>query len=153
MTTTENKNGPEVLEHLEANAHNTPAGDLMNTQNTTVLTVQNATDIHWHDVDKQAVVLVDCREHGCMLNGTPHLLSWGDMLLHKASVLSEGGLLVEVVKFAACDEVPIAESKWYVAGWLEDDDYPLTPQRVATFTDAYYAGVTLADQLNAKAGA
>lgn len=115
-----------------------------------VLSIADATDIHWREIDSTSIVLVDCREVGCMLYGTPHLLHWGDMLQHTASVVSEQDTRVEVVKFAASDEVPEAESHWYVAGYLCDDDVRLTPERVAFFSAHYNSAMALAAELNGE---
>lgn len=130
---------------VEGTIHNIPAGDTMNK---TIMTVADAHDIHWHDLDKASVVLVPCAERGCYMEGTPHLLTWGDMLQHKASVVTAPDTRVEVVKFAASEEVPEVESYWYVAGWLDDSDTRLTPERVAFFTAHYNSAVALAAELN-----
>ncbi len=116
-----------------------------------VITMADATDIHWRDIATTAIVLVDCAEPGCMLYGTPHLLHWGDMLQHTASVVSGQDTRVEVIKYAACDEIPQAESHWYVAGYVCDDDIRLTPERVTFFTAHYNSAVALADELNGQA--
>lgn len=147
------KIAPEALAGSGGTVHNIPAGDAMNK---TVMTVADATDIHWSDIDQainaeDIVVLVDCREHGCMAEGTPHLLGWGDLVQHKAFVASEDGQRVEVIKFAECDEVPASESHWYVAGWIEDDEFKLTPERVATFVANYNSAAALAAELNGEA--
>jgi len=132
---------------VEGTIHNIPAGDTMNK---TILTVQAATDIHWHDIESDTVVLVPCNEPGCYIYGTPHLLKWGDLLQHKAFVASATDVRVEVAKFAASEEVPEAESHWYVSGFLCDDDIRLTPERVAFFTAHYNSAVALAAELNGE---
>ncbi|TCK63618.1 hypothetical protein [Curtobacterium sp. PhB136] len=116
-----------------------------------VFSVAEATDIHWHDIDQDAIILVDCHENGCLLNGTPHMLTWGDLLQHKAFTVSDRDTLVEVIKYAASEEIPEAESCWIVAGYLCDDDTPLTPARVASFNANYNSAVALASELNEDA--
>lgn len=115
-----------------------------------VISVADATDIHWRDIDNTAIVLVDCHEPGCLMYGTPHLLHWGDMLQHTACVATAQDTRVEVIKYAACDEIPQAESHWYVAGYLCDDDARLTPERVAFFNAHYNSAVALAAELNGE---
>ncbi|PZF61882.1 hypothetical protein DEJ33_15730 [Curtobacterium sp. MCPF17_047] len=131
---------------VEGTIHNIPAGDTMNK---TIVTVADARDIHWHDIDSSAVVLVPCTEAGCYSYGTPHLLTWGDLLQHKASVVTAQDTRIEVIKYAASEEIPEAESNWYVAGFLVDDDVPLTPERLAFFIAHYNSAVALAAELNA----
>ncbi|PYY49010.1 hypothetical protein DEJ03_00260 [Curtobacterium sp. MCLR17_043] len=118
--------------------------------NKTVLTLADAHDIHWHDIASDAVVLVPCDEPGCYIYGTPHLLKWGDLLQHKAFVASATDVRVEVAKFAASEDVPEAESHWYVSGFLCDDDISLSPERVAFFTAHYNSAVALAAELNGE---
>lgn len=113
-----------------------------------VVSITEAADIHWHEIDKTATVLVQCQEHGCLLYGTPHLLEWGDMLLHTAFAVSDRDLRVEVIKYAASEEIPAVESYWYVAGFLCDDDVRLTPDRVGFFAANYNSAVSLAAELN-----
>jgi hypothetical protein len=116
-----------------------------------VLSIAEATDIHWHDIDHTVVVLVQCQERGCMLYGTPHLLGWGDMLQHVAFEVAEQDTRVEVIKYAASEEIPEAESYWYVAGFLCDDDARLTPERVQFFNAHYNSAIALAAELNGDA--
>lgn len=113
-----------------------------------VVSIAEATDIHWHDIENTAIVLVQCKEHGCLLYGTPHLLNWGDLLLHTAYSVSDRDLRVEVIKYAASEEIPEVESYWYVAGFLCDDDVRLTPDRVGFFAAHYNSAVSLAAELN-----
>ncbi|WP_416264217.1 hypothetical protein ACNANV_16215 [Curtobacterium flaccumfaciens pv. flaccumfaciens] len=141
------KIAPEAGQGFEGTIHNIPAGDTMNK---TVLTVADAYDIHWREIDSDAIVLVPCNEPGCYIYGTPHLLKWGDLLQHKAFVASATDVRVEVAKFAASEEVPEAESHWYVSGFLCDDDIRLTPERVAFFTAHYNSAVALAAELNGE---
>ncbi|WP_418515935.1 hypothetical protein ACNUCX_16120 [Curtobacterium flaccumfaciens pv. flaccumfaciens] len=141
------KIAPEAGQGFEGTIHNIPAGDTMNKS---VLTVADAHDIHWHDIESDTVVLVPCDEPGCYIYGTPHLLKWGDLLQHKAFVASATDVRVEVAKFAASDDVPEAESHWYVSGFLCDDDIRLTPERVAFFTAHYNNAVALAAELNGE---
>lgn len=133
---------------VEGTVHNIPAGDTMNK---TVLTVTDARDIHWREVQNTSVVLVECNEPGCLLLGTPHLLAWGDMLEHTASETTAPDMRIAVIKFAASEEVPEAESHWYVSGFLCDDDTTLTPDRVAFFTAHYNSAAALAAELNGDA--
>lgn len=123
----------------------------MNKNHATALTVEHASDIHWRDLAREAVVLVPCNEPGCYAYETPHVLTWGDLLMHRASVVTAPDTCVEVVKFAASEEVPEAESYWYVAGWLDDSDTRLTPARVAFFTAHYNSAEALAAELNGEA--
>jgi len=141
------KIAPEAGQGFEGTIHNIPAGDTMNKS---VLTVADAHDIHWHDIESDTVVLVPCDEPGCYIYGTPHLLKWGDLLQHKAFVAGATDVRVEVAKFAASDDVPEAESHWYVSGFLCDDDIRLTPERVAFFTAHYNSAVALAAELNGE---
>lgn len=134
----------------EGTVHINLEEDQMNTKNATALNVKRATDIHWHDLGREVVVLVPCDEPGCYSFGTPHVLTWGDMLMHRASEVTAPDTHVEVVKFAASEEVPEAESYWYVAGWLDDSDTRLTPERVAFFTAHYNSAVALAAELNGE---
>ena len=144
--TPDNKSAPDLsCNSVEGTIHNIPAGDTMNK---TVLNVADARDIRWHEIEGDAIVLVPCNEPGCYIFGTPHLLTWGDLLQHRASEVTAQDTRVEVIKYAASHDVPEAESYWYVAGFLCDDDIRLTPERLAFFTAHYNSAVALAAELN-----
>lgn len=121
-----------------------------------VVRISQVEDLHWHAIPAETIVLLDCREQGCFMNSTVHLLSWGDTPMHTAHELREddGDLRIEVVKFPVSDECSATDplnGVWRVTGCLTDDSSELTPARVERFNVHYRNASVLAAELNEAA--
>lgn len=152
MTTTI-KNAPDTSGNsVEGNAHNIPAGDLMNKQKLTVITVDTTTDIDWSNIKKDTLIVAACHEEGCSENGQVHTLYWGDQICHTALKIREEDIRVDVQKLVGSDYSEFEEhNRWVASGVLSDDDSSLTIARLERFTDLFRFANNLANSLNKAA--
>jgi hypothetical protein len=107
------------------------------------------TDADWLALPASAEVVysVPCDNPHCLNAGGEHRLDWGTSLQHKAfSWAGDAGSLVEVVRLT--DSRNPDTHRWAVEGFINDDDLPLSPQRVSAFLAHYNSAATLADELN-----
>jgi hypothetical protein len=92
-----------------------------------------------------------CDDPHCLSAGGEHTLEWGSSVEHKAfSWSADKGCLVEVVRLPASRDAQA--HRWTVEGFINDDDFPLGPQRVSAFMAHYNSAATLADELNGDLG-
>lgn len=149
MTTTERKTTAE-LQLDGRDAHNTPAGDLMNKENLTVVTVNGTTDIDWNELPKDVEVHVPCTIPGCKNYQGEHVWSWGDSFHHRAFDWTlDMQCQVSVDYYEDEEGIDSLEANtWAVNGFLADDAKPLTPERVCGFYANCNSAYALAAELN-----
>ncbi|MDP4333222.1 hypothetical protein Q7F20_07545 [Curtobacterium sp. A7_M15] len=153
--TTITKNAPDTSGNsVEGNDHNIPAGDLMNKEDLTVLTVDRATDIDWNELPKDVEVHVPCTIPGCKNYQGEHVWSWGDSFHHCAFEYwadIQAQVSVDYYEDETGDVNSLEANTWSVNGFLADDDKPLTVDRVTTWMSNYNSAVCLAAELNGEA--
>ncbi|WP_152427344.1 helix-turn-helix transcriptional regulator [Curtobacterium flaccumfaciens] len=112
--------------------------------------VHEAADIEWHEIPRDATVVLPCSIAGCSSHRGEHILKWGDSFHHTAFEWREDmECQVSVDYYEHVEDDSPEANAWRVNGLLGDDDKPLTPERVSAWMANYNSAVCLAAELNA----